>query len=244
MILSHRHRFIFLKTRKVAGTSVEMALSKYCGPDDIITPFGGRKSRSHSSLEDLRAPGGRPVARNYRKPIAEYALSDLLRLKPWRKPVRKYYEHIPASILAPMLPEDVWRDYLKVSIIRNPFDFAVSDYFWHKKFKGFEGTFEDFLEEMPKALRINEVITQIDGRNVVDVMMRYETLGQDLTALSERLGLDADLGRDFKELAALSGVRPAQARTEEMYRDLPGGVRRIEDLCEATIRTYGYKMDA
>ena len=37
MIASHQHRFIFLKTRKTAGTSVEIALSKVCGPDDIIT---------------------------------------------------------------------------------------------------------------------------------------------------------------------------------------------------------------
>ena len=37
VIASHQHRFIFLKTRKTAGTSVEIALSKVCGPDDIIT---------------------------------------------------------------------------------------------------------------------------------------------------------------------------------------------------------------
>ena len=37
VIASHQHRFIFLKTRKTAGTSVEIALSKVCGPDDVIT---------------------------------------------------------------------------------------------------------------------------------------------------------------------------------------------------------------
>jgi hypothetical protein len=35
MILSHRYRFIFLKTGKTAGTSVEIALSEYCGAEDI-----------------------------------------------------------------------------------------------------------------------------------------------------------------------------------------------------------------
>ena len=39
MILSKRHNFIFIKGMKVAGTSVEMALSALCGPDDIITPL-------------------------------------------------------------------------------------------------------------------------------------------------------------------------------------------------------------
>jgi hypothetical protein len=36
MILSFAHRFIFVRGRKVAGTSIETALSTICGPDDIV----------------------------------------------------------------------------------------------------------------------------------------------------------------------------------------------------------------
>ena len=39
MIYSELHNFLFLKGRKVAGTSFEVALSKICGPDDVITPI-------------------------------------------------------------------------------------------------------------------------------------------------------------------------------------------------------------
>ena len=39
MIVSHEHKFIFLKTKKTAGTSVELALTELCGPDDVITPL-------------------------------------------------------------------------------------------------------------------------------------------------------------------------------------------------------------
>jgi hypothetical protein len=39
MILSVRHNFIFLRGRKVAGTSVEMALSTLCGGADIASPM-------------------------------------------------------------------------------------------------------------------------------------------------------------------------------------------------------------
>ncbi len=39
MIVSHRHRFVFVKTRKTAGTSLEVFLSGVCGEDDIVTPI-------------------------------------------------------------------------------------------------------------------------------------------------------------------------------------------------------------
>jgi hypothetical protein len=39
MIISHKHRFIFVKTLKTAGTSIEVFLSQHCGPDDVVTPI-------------------------------------------------------------------------------------------------------------------------------------------------------------------------------------------------------------
>lgn len=39
MIISHQHRFIFIKTVKTAGTSIEIFLSQQCGPSDVVTPI-------------------------------------------------------------------------------------------------------------------------------------------------------------------------------------------------------------
>lgn len=39
MIISHLHKFIFIKTVKTAGTSIEIFLSQQCGLDDVVTPI-------------------------------------------------------------------------------------------------------------------------------------------------------------------------------------------------------------
>jgi hypothetical protein len=40
MIISHTNKYIFIKSTKTAGTSIEAALSNHCRGDDIVTPLG------------------------------------------------------------------------------------------------------------------------------------------------------------------------------------------------------------
>ena len=69
MIVSHENKFIFIKTRKTAGTSIEIGLSKYCGRRDVISPIG--------KDEAIRESLGFPGPQNTILPINQYRKWDL-----------------------------------------------------------------------------------------------------------------------------------------------------------------------
>src|SRR5918997_5095351 len=117
MIISHKHKFIFLKTRKTAGTSIEIALSRLCGDRDIITPIGQderfRREFSHRGSQNFR------VASPEREPNDGRPRKEV-----------DYYNHIPAERVRVLIGTAIWDEYYKFCFERNPWDKAISLYFW------------------------------------------------------------------------------------------------------------------
>jgi hypothetical protein len=56
MIISHKYKFIFIKTMKTAGSSLEAFFSKVCGDEDTFTyihpPIDGHVPRNRFSPFD------------------------------------------------------------------------------------------------------------------------------------------------------------------------------------------------
>lgn len=122
MLLSRRLKAVFIKGRKVAGTSVEIALSLLASPEDIVTPIA-----PGDELERLRL-GGRPqnysadpaVERDYLRSITVSERGAIPHPKAWRP----YYNHMPLRELLLQNPEV--SDYLIFCVERSPYSKLIS----------------------------------------------------------------------------------------------------------------------
>jgi hypothetical protein len=184
MIISHEHKFIFLKTKKTAGTAIEAALSELCGPSCVITPY------REESEEDRK---GRPP-QNYRiehplKPKRPLWRKLLGRPERYYHPSVGYYEHMPAHLVRAYVGDDIWRSYFKFAFDRNPWDRQISWYFYKTKTKASRPSFDSFMASRRRAYVDNHEIYMEDGALAVDFLGRYETLEADLAKALHVVGV-------------------------------------------------------
>jgi len=230
MIVSHRHKFIFLKTRKTAGTSIEVALSRFCGEADIITPITPED-------EEVRRQHGYRGPQNYLVPLRRYRAQEWRKLVLRRHPT-KFYNHMPAAEAKAFLSDEAWNSYYKFSFDRNPWDRLVSAYFWRRYQTGNDAlSFQEFLTQQRPHVLSNYSIYSIEGRVAVDFVGRYETLLVDLRKILDRIGIAEPV-----ELPRLK----AKARTDRRpYREIitPDQHAFIASHCRAEIALMGYTFD-
>lgn len=222
MIVSHAHRFIFIKTQKTAGTSIEVALSAICGVDDIITPI-------QSWIEGERRETAGRGPQNYRLShplVPRRAWWKRLAGRPERHyhPSVGYYDHMPAWRVKAYLGDDVWASYFKFAFERNPWDRQVSWYRYKTKSKaaGERPDFPRFLADRRRAFVDNFDLYSIDGEVAVDFLGRYESLEEDFAEAMRRAGVNDQVALP-RVNASKGGTTDYRAFYDEASRDLVAG---------------------
>ena len=142
MLVSHRKKFIYTKTIKTAGTSVESYFEQYCMPE-------GEWKESHSREEYVSETG-----------IIGY-----------RGPNRKgltWYNHMPARKILKLVGPDIWESYYKFTVVRNPFDKLISEYFMLDYRKKNRSLIEKISAMKRRILKRESPIDRVKGKTEVE----------------------------------------------------------------------------
>lgn len=228
MIISHRHKFIFIKLRKTAGTSLEIALSGICGDHDVITSISDADERVRQAL-------GYPGPRNTVIPFRHYRPAH------WKDLImngrrRHYYNHMPATLIKPTLPKNIWDEYFKFCFERNPWDKVISHYYHRNRSNKYDGIMDYLLHDKGDGIMGMEAYT-INGQVAVDRIFRYEELDAALKELSTVLNLSDEL--KMPDYRAKSQFRKDHRSYREILTEEEAAL--IAKMFEADIALLGYK---
>ncbi len=262
MIISHKHKYIFVHCRKTAGSSISIMLNQYLGFWDIQV----------GSWNDTLANGGKINARllfdamgrgglNYVPtaasriigrwkegcPLSVLSQVSKMQNKKYRKLLNDHTDHASAYNVKRCFPRE-WETYFTFCFVRNPWDRAVSEYKWctrkpHQKSVGFR----EFLERVHDPQRSdpeyvvpkppsNWDLYTIDDQIAVDFVGRFEYLARDLQIVCGEIGLPFN----DKMFPHAKKTRGSEDRYRDWYDDYTR--RLVEEMYEKEIEAFGYKF--
>ncbi|NSW52369.1 MAG: sulfotransferase family 2 domain-containing protein [Anaerolineae bacterium] len=228
MIISHRHRFIFVRVPKTASTSVQIAFGAFCGEDDIVTPLSTRNDHEITDA-DL------PAAQNTTVSRWRYAPGDWVRLL-LAGQAAEYDQHITARRIRQYLGRKSWNAYFKFCVVRNPFDRAVSLYRWQERKSTTQAVLNDYILQLPDEKLSSWHRYTIRNRIVMDHICRYEQLQHELDDVAKRLGI---------QLLSVPHAKAGTYDHTQSYQLLinPAARQRIEQICRRELDAFGYSWE-
>lgn len=218
MLVSYSHNFIFFHVTKAAGTSVKNALQQYA-----------------QEVEKFKINRPPKMVDGKLNPLYEMWESFL-----W---------HAKAKEVKKEMTEDVYNKFYKFAFVRNPWDWQVSYYHFilkeptHIRYELVSSMsgFEEYLEwviatknPFPKgATKLQkEIITDYDGKLIVDYIGRYETLAQDFDRVCQVLNLNVSLPH----------LNSSSHRDYRIYYN-DKTKKLVEEYFREDIELFGYTFD-
>lgn len=215
MIISHKHKFIFFHTRKVAGSSIKVNLNNILGKDDIIIGSANEILDQGFRLPDATARRifsisgsigyltSRCLFKKHRKSYNNgikasfYSKLGLNPAHPDARLVKKYFQN-------------EFDTYTKIGFVRDPWEQVYSDFNWRSRTTGrTKVNFSDFVDDLyygrnftgliPYGLIPNWNIIAIEDEVILNKVGRFENLKNDFNEFFAPYGANGGLINSAKK---------------------------------------------
>ncbi len=226
MIASFTHNLIFVKTRKTAGTSVEIVLSTWCSDEDICTPILPEDEliRADYGAEPRNFSADKSFESAY---IAAQRARDVEKMRYLRKLVRKpdFYNHMPAAEIQAKLP-DLWNRAFKFTVERHPFEKIVSRAYYRRSLSGKDSPITKWIDRVLDEEPVTDRHIYMDGDEpVVDKVIAFDSLWKTLAEIGEKIGKKLPdplprakgTARDDRRAARYILTKPQRQRINDMF---------------------------
>ncbi len=166
-IISFRHRFIFIKTRKTGGTSIEVELARRVEDAAVVTRV----------IPAVKGHEPRNWSRGW-----------------LRKP---YYNHMPATLVRRFLGEETFGGMYRFCVEREPVSKCMSHFHMlrnspdHARPEDRDLSWDAYCARGDFPVDVEKYSEVVDGRRVplVDRVLAYETMGRTLREVMDRVGI-------------------------------------------------------
>jgi len=194
MIISFKYKFIFIKNYKTAGSSIETYLYDFLNSKDIIAHTNDNNGINFRGDFDQTS-----LLENFSKSYATKCIE-----RKWL-----FFAHMPLwlvkeriELLSEKLKIDIFNEFFKFGIIRNPYDLVVSDYLWNNNKENHlrnNHNFEEIINEIEnnkfstfRLFNINRLSSKDSKDLLCDSVLSFENLNEDLDKTFKLLKIPFD----------------------------------------------------
>ena len=258
MIYSKKNNFLFLKGVKVAGTSVEIALSKLCGNQDIISPIANIDERTRVQLKIRHAQNYGPSRRDIKDFIQWLMDVPTDQITNRQAPKGIVNNHMPLrriyKTLGTLHPEI--RDANIFAIVRSPYEQILSRINHKINFQSYKTTGEA-MKATQADLRqtLDKHVQKLQGRAIEDFrsknyqiydssfdssiqvkFIRFENLAEELQQTLKDIGIEKELELPFTK----KGLKSSNNLFKEIATDEQ--IKVINQYHKRDFSRFGYDM--
>lgn len=191
MIISFKHKFIFIKNYKTASSSIESFIYPYLDNNCIVAPTEDNKGLNYYGNFESH-----DLIDNFEKNSADKYIKNNI----------SFFAHMPAWLIKKRLLDiskslnyDIFNNFFKFAVIRNPFDVIASAFFWRnsqenhlKETISLKKLIQEIKETKYKThnvFNLNRIMDKKLENILCDKVIKYENLDYELISVFKKIGI-------------------------------------------------------